>query len=393
MSVAATSAVRPAPASVADGGAMPDESWTDVATRAAHRTLHGALAAAMLPGNRLWHAALDPRGEAPSAEALAELSRRVEELIAADEENVRLGHYPRELLFQIPLVEYMTRVLPEALLDAPRLLLRRYRDGHADLPDVPWMDSLPRYYRRTFHWQTDGWLSDRSARLYDGSVEFLFGGMADVMRRMALPAVVRTLRESGEAHPRVVDLACGTGRFLLQLSRARPDARLYGVDLSPPYLAYASRLLADHPDTSFLRENVEAVPLADGSADCVTSVFLFHELPKPVRRRVVAEAYRLVRPGGRFVVLDSAQLSDSRILDVFLRGFSAGYHEPFYGGYIRDDLGAVLSEAGFEIEESRPWLVSKLVVGRKPGGTTRSRRPGRRPARAARPRRPPAGSS
>ena len=347
-------------------GDQMDETWADAATRAAYRTFQSALSATILPGSRLWHAMLNPRGEAPSAEALGILAERVEELLETDLENVRRGFYPRELLFQIPLSEYVTRVLPEAVLDAPRLLLRRYRDGHGDLPDEPWISSLPRYYRRTFHWQTDGWLSDRSARLYDGSVEFLFGGMADTMRRMILPPVVEALREAQSERPRVVDLACGTGRFLLQLSKAVPQASLCGVDLSPFYLDHARKLLSDHRDISFLRENVESVPLADGTADCVTSVFLFHELPKPVRRNVAREALRLLKPGGRLVVMDSAQLSDSRKIEVFLKGFPAGYHEPFYGGYIRDDLAKMFAEVGFEIEESRPWLVSKAVVARKP---------------------------
>ena len=98
-------------------GDQMDETWADAATRAAYRTFQSALSATILPGSRLWHAMLNPRGEAPSAEALGILAERVEELLETDLENVRRGFYPRELLFQIPLSEYVTRVLPEAVLD------------------------------------------------------------------------------------------------------------------------------------------------------------------------------------------------------------------------------------------------------------------------------------
>ena len=45
-----------------------------------------------------------------------------------------------------------------------------------DLPAEAKPETYPRYYRRTFHWQSDGWLSDRSARIYDASVEYQKGG-------------------------------------------------------------------------------------------------------------------------------------------------------------------------------------------------------------------------
>ena len=135
--------------------------------------------------------------------------------------------------------------------------------------------------------------------------------------------------------------------------------------MSGPYLARASELLAG-TDTSLIADNAEAIPLADAQFDAVTSVFLFHELPADARRRVMREAWRVLAPGGRFVVCDSAQLADSRELEAVLHAFAATYHEPYYKGYLRDDLAGVMTECGFEVESSTPHLVSKVVVGRKP---------------------------
>ena len=269
-------------------------------------------------------------------------------------------------------------LVPEALADLPRFLWRSYRRGHDDLPSGIDRRRYPRYYLRNFHWQTDGWFSERSARLYDASVEFLFGGTADIMRRMAIPPVVDAVRD--RERPRVLDLACGTGRFLLQLHQALPNAQLFGLDMSGPYLARASALLAG-TDTSLIADNAEAVPLAAERFDAVTSVFLFHELPPDARRRVMREAWRVLVPGGRFVVCDSAQVADSGELEVVLQAFAGSYHEPYYKGYMRDDLAAVMAECGFQVESSTPHLVSKVVVGRKPArgrtrrGTARRRNP------------------
>jgi len=314
-----------------------------------------------VPG-RLWNMVVSPRRPRLDRAAVAVLQRRYDELLERDLDNVARGYYPRDLLYQFPLFDYL-RQIPEALIDVPRFLWRRYRGRHDDLPRGIDRDRYPRYYLRTFHWQTDGWLSERSARLYDASVEFLFAGTADIMRRMTLPPVIEMVRE--RSRPRILDLACGTGRLLLQLHRAAPHAQLYGLDMSGPYLQRASQVLAS-TGTSLIADNAEAMPLAADQFDAVTSVYLFHELPADARRRVMREAWRVLVPGGRFVVCDSAQLADSPELGTVLQGFAAAYHEPYYKGYLRDDLAAVMRECGFEVEQSVAHLVSKVVVGRKP---------------------------
>ena len=339
-----------------------------------YRAQHYGLTASLVIPGRLMSLVLSPRQQRVDSEVLSTLQRRYEALLERDLDNVRRGYYPRDLLYQFPLLGYLRQV-PEALLDLPRFVWRRYRGGHDELPRGIDRRRYPRYYLRTFHWQTDGWLSERSARLYDASVEFLFGGTADIMRRMAIPPVVDAVR--GHTRPRIIDLACGTGRFLLQLHRALPQAQLFGLDMSAPYLKRASDLLAA-TDASLIADNAEAMPLANDAFDAVTSVFLFHELPADARRRVMREAWRVLVPGGRFVVCDSAQLADSPELAAVMQRFAATYHEPYYKGYVRDDLAAVMGECGFEVEHSAPHLVSKVVVGRKPPRPRRRRAARRR---------------
>ncbi len=293
-----------------------------------------------------------------------EARRRFMCLLRADLSNAEQGLYPRELLFQFPAREY-ARELPRLLADVPRTL-RRKKAG--DFDDIPAVDAerYPSYFRRTFHWQTDGYFSARSARLYDLAVELLFLGAADVMRRQIIPPVTRFLRESPRPAARLLDVGCGTGRTLLQLAVAHPSLRLFGVDLSPAYVQAARKLLAHVPEASLAAENGESLPYRDGFFDVVTSVYLFHELPRAARRKVAAEMRRCCAPGGLVVVEDSAQLAESAVLAPTLGNFARDFHEPFYDDYLRDDLAQVLAGAGFRVESVLTAFVSKVVVARAP---------------------------
>ena len=336
----------------------------EAALRGAYQARQASIRYPLLFAHGLVRRLLD-RDLTPSDASSDALRREYLGLLERDLENAAKGVYPRELLFEFPFRDY-TWALPRLLAEVPRMALRVRRRGFQELPDDVDVTRFPAYFRRTFHWQSDGYLSRRSARLYDLSVEVMFMGCADVMRRQLIPPIA-AFAEASDGHPlRILDVGCGTGRALWQIARAIPGQQYFGVDLSPYYIEEAREVLAEVPEVSLLAENAEHLPFQDGSFDVITSCFLFHELPRRTRPRVLAELHRVLRPGGLFVCEDSAQHAEAADLSEFLEAFAGDMHEPFYLDYVRDDLAGLFEGAGFELcGVERAWL-AKVVTGRRP---------------------------
>jgi SAM-dependent methyltransferase len=101
-----------------------------------------------------------------------------------------------------------------------------------------------------------------------------------------------------------VDLGAGTG--LLSLGAARTAAAVYAVDYSEPMLErLLERARADGLENVYaVVADMREVPLDDESADVVVSSYAFHHLRDDGKELALAEARRLLRPGGRLVVCD-----------------------------------------------------------------------------------------
>jgi ubiquinone/menaquinone biosynthesis C-methylase UbiE len=94
----------------------------------------------------------------------------------------------------------------------------------------------------------------------------------------------------------------------------------------------------------------------------VTSVFMIHELPPEVRRTAIGEAARVLKPGGRPILVDSVQRGDEPAYDPMLESFPQHYYEPYYHSYIREDLAAVARPYGLAHRRSVKAYVSKVMV-------------------------------
>jgi ubiquinone/menaquinone biosynthesis C-methylase UbiE len=251
------------------------------------------------------------------------------------------------------------------LADLPAAASRRAGNDATTAKAEAAAAGVPDYYAQDFHFQTGGYLSETSARLYDVQVETLFMGAAGPMRRMALRPIAEFIRGRDQRYVTLLDAACGTGRFLRQVRLAYPAMQLEGLDLSRTYLDEAARHVGGLRAPKLVEAAAERMPLPDASVDIVTSIFLYHELPPEVRRQVTAEIARVLKPGGLFVFLDSLQMGDRPGWDGLLEGFPERFHEPYYRSYAIDDLDGMFTTAGLKPDAMSTAYLSKLMVRRK----------------------------
>lgn len=97
--------------------------------------------------------------------------------------------------------------------------------------------------------------------------------------------------------PSVLDAGCGTGRISRYL--ADRGCRVTGLDLSPGMVAVARR---DHPDLAFAVGSIVDLPYADASVDAAMYWYSVIHSPDALLPRILAEAARVVRPGGHLLL-------------------------------------------------------------------------------------------
>jgi ubiquinone/menaquinone biosynthesis C-methylase UbiE len=246
--------------------------------------------------------------------------------------------------------------------DLPQVHRRRENRDYRQVENEVTRGKRPTYYLQNFHFQSGGWMTQDSARRYDTQVEVLFNGTANATRRQALPPLRERFAGRDQRHLRLLDVGCGTGRFLDFVKQAWPRLPAVGVDMSEPYLAEARHHLRGRCWIKLLVANGEALPLRNASHDAVTSIFMFHELPPKVRRAVFREFARVLKPGGRLVVVDSLQMGDEPDYDGMLELFPQSFHEPYYLGYLREDFGAIARACGLTPIRDVRAFVSKVMV-------------------------------
>jgi ArsR family transcriptional regulator len=133
----------------------------------------------------------------------------------------------------------------------------------------------------------------------------------------------------------VGDLGCGTGR--VSAAVAPFVTRVVAIDASAAMLQAARRRLAGLTNVDLRRGELEALPIDDGRLDAATMMLVLHHLPEPAR--ALGEACRVLRPGGRIVVVD--MLPHDR----------ESYRQQMghvWLGFPEEQTLALLGEAGFE---------------------------------------------
>lgn len=103
---------------------------------------------------------------------------------------------------------------------------------------------------------------------------------------------------------RVLEIGCGTGNLTLRVKNAYRAAQLTGLDPDPRALGIARRKAGNLPGLSFEQGYAQELPYPDGAFDRVLSSMMVHHLDEPAKAAAVAEVFRVLEPGGIFLVAD-----------------------------------------------------------------------------------------
>ena len=163
------------------------------------------------------------------------------------------------------------------------------------------------------------------------------------------------------------DMCTGTGETAVYLSRLAPEGtKIYGVDFSDAMMEKA-RTKPQAAGINFVTADIKALPFDDGSFDLITMSFATRNinLSRDILVRSFAEYYRVLKPGGRFVNLETSRPPSAlvrRCFDLYVKLFVERLGRRLSGArtayaylartiprfYGAEELAAIMREAGFE---------------------------------------------
>lgn len=185
-------------------------------------------------------------------------------------------------------------------------------------------------------------------------------------RQYAAPAIVEQRRRTLEAlalraGERVLDIGCGPGYLTLEMAQAvGPNGSVHGIDVSTPMLEVARYRCAEHPWVHLHEADARRMAWSDESVDAAAAVqvYLFVSELAPA----LAELFRVLRPGGRAVIVDTDwdsvvwHSSDVARMERFLTIWKRRY---VHACIARHFHGA-LRDAGFRIEQAAAIPIVEL---------------------------------
>lgn len=156
---------------------------------------------------------------------------------------------------------------------------------------------------------------------------------------------------------RVLDVACGTGELERMLLSEHPALSVVGVDISEKMLNVARGKHAAHENASFREGNAGELPFPGAGFDLVVTANSFHYFGDPIAS--LREMRRVLRPGGRAVVLDWCRdFLACQVCDVALKALDPAYQRC----YNQRELREMMSAAGFDVVAERTARV-KVIWG------------------------------
>ena len=148
----------------------------------------------------------------------------------------------------------------------------------------------------------------------------------------------------------VLDVACGPG--ILNAAIAKSARDVVAFDLTPEMLKKAAQRCAGLANVSFREGNANELPFADAAFDAVVTRLSVHHFDRP--GRVMSEIFRVLRPGGSFVMADV--ISSELPAEAELQNAIEILRDPSHVRMLPDsELSSLVTEAGFVIESKTTW--------------------------------------
>ncbi len=163
----------------------------------------------------------------------------------------------------------------------------------------------------------------------------------------------------------ILDVCTGTGEIARRAARAGAD--VVAIDLTPKMLERAEAK-AGRLGVRFELTDARALPFPANAFDAVLLSFALHDMPRPVRLQVLAECVRVAR--GRVVVLDYAFPRGPLARRLAVASL-AWYETAYLRGFAREEVEALVAEAGLTARRLRSWLPLPFAlweVGRRHPG-------------------------
>lgn len=209
---------------------------------------------------------------------------------------------------------------------------------HREDPDAPWM----------------------AGALYDhGFNVFSFGMMGENHDDIGLSMSNYIRHRFPDFKPRrILDLGCTIGHNTCAWKSTFPEAEVTGIDVAPACLRYAhARAEAQGAAVHFEQANATALPYEDDSFDVVFSSMFLHELSVKDIRKVLAEAHRVLRPGGLMLHMELPPNDALTPYDAFYLDWDSYYNnEPFYKTFRDQNFTALLEGAGFPADRHLQFI-------------------------------------
>jgi ubiquinone/menaquinone biosynthesis C-methylase UbiE len=165
-------------------------------------------------------------------------------------------------------------------------------------------------------------------------------------------SIARFVRERhpGFAPRNILDLGCTVGHNTGAWKDVFPAASVRGIDVAAPCLRYAAaRARAQGRAVDFEQMNAEDLQFPDHSFDVVFSSMFLHEVPARGIPRVLAEAYRVLRPGGLMLHMELPPAGQLSAFDSWYLDWDGHYNnEPFYRAFRAMDPRRIVAAAGFD---------------------------------------------